>query len=432
MNKASLFFGIFIIGLLTGCASLGGIKSGTEAQQYKFENLDTKVFKEEAMKGTSAIVAMEMDSLQSGSSASGTAFSNSNNIDELTNFQSTNHDETSSTHIDSLRQSLLDEGSVKINPNQAYLIEYLRPRHNPDTLFLANLYVETGKRGIPIAFQYKVNKDDQIFFEFENQKSKTIQKIEIIEGAESRFNHVNLKKKKKIVGSLTIQTDNIMTINVVKSGFFKSVVKMKIRKLSKPQSYSVEMVNDTLVETRTVVEEVRDTLFTKVAEKNYSLSPRLDITHVNRMDFPVEINEVENLIGWGYWLGLDRENIEKYKNLALSDEESEPLISFIKSELNIREDHTYLPGSKNLDVDLQIKKLVPDPPSLNTAKNYGYYSCNPNSQNQKVKIYLANQSKIYHHDISLLVVAVNVEYSQKEVEKEFYTVIPRLKLSLSP
>ena len=71
---------------------------------------------------------------------------------------------------------------------------------------------------------------------------------------------------------MTIQSDNTMTINVVKSGFFKSVVKMKIRKLSKPRSYTVEMVNDTLVETRTVVEEVIDTLFAKVEEKIHSES----------------------------------------------------------------------------------------------------------------------------------------------------------------
>ena len=91
---------------------------------------------------------------------------------------------------------------------------------------------------------------------------------------------------------------------------------MKIRKLSKPQSYTVEMVNDTLIETRTLVEEVIDTLFSKVEEKKYSLSPRLDITHVSRMDFPIAINDVDHLIGWGYWLGLGQDDLEKYKTLA--------------------------------------------------------------------------------------------------------------------
>ena len=91
----------------------------------------------------------------------------------------------------------MSDGSVKINPAQAYLIDYLRPNENLDTLFLANLFFPTEKRGIPVAFQYQVKKDDQIFFEFENQKARKIKKIEIIEGGESRFYHTNLKKKKK-------------------------------------------------------------------------------------------------------------------------------------------------------------------------------------------------------------------------------------------
>ena len=152
------------------------------------------------------------------------------------------------------------------------------PERDPDTIFLANLFVETGKRGIPISFQYQVNKNDQIFFEFENQKSKKIQKIEIIEGDESRFNYANLKKKDKVMGSFKIQSDNTMTITLIKKGFFRSVVKMKIKKLPKAKAYTVKMVKDTLIETRTVVEEVTDTLFAKIDEKKYSLSPRLDIT----------------------------------------------------------------------------------------------------------------------------------------------------------
>ena len=334
--------------------------------------------------------------------------------------------------IDSLKEKLLNDGSVKINPAEAYLIDYLRPKQNLDTLFLANLYFETGKKGIPVAFQYQVKKDDQIFFEFENKKSWKIKKIEIIEGGESRFNHTNLKKKKLVKGSLTIQNDNIMTINVVKNGFFKSVIKMKIRKLSKPQSYSVEMVKDTLIETRTVLEEVVDTLFVKVEDRKYSLSPRLDITNPNRMDFPIEVKKVENLIGWGYWLGLNQEDLENYKTLAETNEESEPLISFIKSELNIIEENTYLPRSENPDLYFNLRKLVTDTPSLNTQTNYGFFISEPSPQTQKAKIYLANKSKLYEYNISLLVVAVNVEYSQKEVEKEFYTEIPRLKLTLIP
>ena len=70
------------------------------------------------------------------------------------------------------------------------------------------------------------------------------------------------------MGSFKIQSDNTMTITLIKKGFFRSVVKMKIKKLPKAKAYTVKMVKDTLIETRTVVEEVTDTLFAKIDEKN--------------------------------------------------------------------------------------------------------------------------------------------------------------------
>jgi len=431
MKNMTSYIGVLTLCFLTGCASLGGIKTAAEAKKYQAENFDSDQINTELLKGVAIIAANSMDTIQQASKETKKIDPNFNSNQELSPVNhSTGGNQISPTKLDSLKQKLLSDGSLTVDPAEAYLIDYLRPEQDQDTIFLANLYVETGKRGIPIAFQYQVNKNDQIFFEFENQKSKKIQKIEIIEGDESRFNYANLKKKDKVAGSFNIQSDNTMTITVLKKGFFSSVVKMKIKKLSKAKGYTVKMVKDTLIETRTVVEEVTDTLFAKIDEKKYTLSPRLDITHISRIDFPIAINEVDNLIGWGYWLGLDQDDINNYNVLAESDQDAEPLIGFIKSELNLRENHVYLPRAQNPDVDLRIEKWVSDSPSLNSAKNFGYFSGDTNPQNHKATIYLANESKLYSYDISLLVVAVNVEHSQKEVEKEFYTEIPRLKLTL--
>lgn len=431
MKNMTSYIGVLTLCFLTGCASLGGIKTAAEAKKYQAENFDSDQINTELLKGVATIAANSMDTIQQASKEAKKTDPNLNANQELSIVNRSNGgNQISATKLDSLKQKLLSDGSLTVDPAEAYLIDYLRPEQDPDTIFLANLYVETGKRGIPIAFQYQVNKNDQIFFEFENQKSKKIQKIEIIEGDESRFNYANLKKKDKVAGSFNIQSDNTMTITVLKKGFFSSVVKMKIKKLPKAKAYTVKMVKDTLIETRTVVEEVTDTLFAKIDEKTYSLSPRLDITHISRIDFPIAINEVENLIGWGYWLGLDKDDINNYNVLAETDQDAEPLIGFIKSELNLRENHVYLPRAQNPDVNLRIEKWVSDSPSLNSTKNFGYFSGDANSQNQKATIYVANESKLYSYDISLLVVAVNVEHSQKEVEKEFYTEIPRLKLTL--
>ena len=288
MNKLGFLIVILILNISVGCASLWGIKSGAESMNTKIKGANAEVIQKEVFQAVSVTMASKMDSLQSGSSSEldGNRLIQSNPANELTVVRNGHAKETSITQIDSLKEKLMTDGSIKLNPDDAFLIDYLRPKQTLDTLFLANLYFPTESRGIPTSFQYEVKKDDQIFFEFENQKSRKVKRIEIIEGGESRFYHTDLKKKKKIEGRLTIQSDNIMTIKVVRSGFFKSVVRMKIRKLSKPQSYTIEMVNDTLVETKTVVQEVVDTLFAKVEEKKYSLSPRLDITHLQQIGFP--------------------------------------------------------------------------------------------------------------------------------------------------
>ena len=431
MKNLTSYIGVLTLCFITGCASLGGIKTAAEAKKYQAEKFDSDQINAELFKGAASIAENSVDATQQALYETKKTDPNFNPIQESSSVNiNTGGNQISTTKLDSLKQKLLSDGSLMVDPAEAYLIDYLMPKQDLDTIFLANLFVETGKRGIPISFQYQVNKNDQIFFEFENQKQKKIKKIEIIEGDESRFNYANLKKKDKVRGSFKIQSDNTMTITLIKKGFFRSVVKMKIKKLPKAKAYTVKMVKDTLIETRTVVEEVTDTLFAKIDEKKYSLSPRLDITHRSRIDFPIAINKVENLIGWGYWLGLDQDDINNYNVLAETDQDAEPLIGFIKSELNLRDDHVYLPRAINPDLNLRFKKWVSDPPSLNSSKNYGFFSCDANSQSQKATIYVVNKSKLYSYDLSLMVVAVNIKHSQKEVEKEFYTEIPRLKLTL--
>ena len=429
--KPKHFLNLLLIFMCYQCASLSGVDTEVESKKYMIENLNVKSVKKEGGKGASVVIASLMDSLQQNILLSYNDFENQGTTDSLSiEERKALTEENYNQYIDSLKQTLLNEGTVNIKPDEAFLIDYLQPKQVIDTIFLANLYVETATRGVPVTFQYLVNKNDEIFFEFENQTSKTIQEIQIIEGAESRFNHVNLKKKEPIKGSFLIQSDNTLTVKVDKSGFFKSVIRMKIRKLPKAKPIIAKMINDTLIETQTIVEMVSDTVFTKINEKKYILSPRLDITNSNQIDFPIEINNIKNLIGWGYWIGLEKKDISKYQSLLEEDESSEPLISFIKSELNIIRKRTFLPNSKNSNVKFKFQKLVSDIPSLNTTENYGYFTCDSTFRNPKAKIYLSNISKLYDYDINLMLVAVNLEYSQLEVEKEFFIEVPRIKLSI--
>ena len=431
MKKIFLFICFFVFFVFIKCSSIAGIESTVEANKYKVSNLTVDGAKNQLEKGASTIAESLSDSLKQSLLISLEDY-NSQYVSDSLSIEERDAltEEYYVKYVDSLKQTLNEEGSVKIRPDEAFLIDYLKPKEEQDTIFLANLFVETLTRGMPLTFQYNVLKNDKILFEFETKKSRAIEKIEIVEGAESRFNYMNLKKNQEIKGEFVVQSDNILTINVIKSGFFKSLVKMKIRKLPKAKTIVAKIVNDTIFETKKIVEQICDTLFTKVDVKSYYLSPRLDITNSNKIDFPIEINDINNLIGWGYWLGLNENDIIEYQKIAENIDETDPLIGFIKSEMNLIDDRIYLPKAQNDNINYQIKNFTTDSPSLNTSSNFGFYYTDSISNNTKAKIYISNKSKLYDYNINLLLVAVNLEFSQAEIEKEFIKEVEKIKLTL--
>ena len=57
MDKIPHLFGVFILSTLIGCASLGGVKSGAEAQEYKIEKSGATEVKKELLQAVSVAVA---------------------------------------------------------------------------------------------------------------------------------------------------------------------------------------------------------------------------------------------------------------------------------------------------------------------------------------------------------------------------------------
>lgn len=158
MDKIPHLFGVFILSTLIGCASLGGVKSGAEVQEYKIEKSGATEVKKELLQAVSVAVANRVDSLQSGKNSQKSNPKQSSQVNDLLLAQSASPQETSPTQIDSLREKLLSDGSVKINPAQAYLIDYLRPKENLDTLFLANLFSLQKKEASLLPFSIRSKK----------------------------------------------------------------------------------------------------------------------------------------------------------------------------------------------------------------------------------------------------------------------------------
>ena len=61
------YIGVLTLCFLTGCASLGGIKTAAEAKKYQAENFDSDQINTELLKGVATIAANSMDTIQQAS-----------------------------------------------------------------------------------------------------------------------------------------------------------------------------------------------------------------------------------------------------------------------------------------------------------------------------------------------------------------------------
>tara|TARA_S200000501_G_scaffold31198_1_gene26248 strand:- start:4523 stop:5764 length:1242 start_codon:yes stop_codon:yes gene_type:complete len=354
-----------------------------------------------------------------------------NVLDSLKTFLSKEQSTTyyDEEHMDSVRQVLIDSGSVKVNMIEGILLkDYLPSEEKSDTIYLANLFSETDTKGNPISFQYEVKKNDLILFSFENIKSKNIQSLELIEGNQIRYQFSNLGRNKNVEGSFRAISDNLLILNIVKKGFFSSNVKIQIARVPQRKKLSIVREIDTVKTKRMVFEQVVDTLFTISEDKHYTLKPALDITGNNEIKVPISFAATKNLIGWGYWIGLEKKDQENFETLADLDPNKNPLITFAYTELNRKKIETFLPESENDEVEIDFYPVTKDSISINSKPFYAFFTTDSLSSLTKANLSFINNSKLNGHEIYLRVVQAYLAFSNQEIEKELYK--PQFRLNI--
>jgi len=328
-----------------------------------------------------------------------------------------------SFYVDSLRTVLVETGHLKINTFESFLIDYIKSNSLSDTTYMANLYLNSPVKGETVSFSYNVNKDDILFYEITNTKSNKLKKIEIIEGETIRFLKNNLKKKETVKGQLKINSDNILILNISNDNFiknkglFKSKLKISIKKIAPSLNIKAEIKPDTIVESKLVESIVNDTIYSLISNKNFSLGSQLDLTKEYFRSFDINIKNDEDLIGWGYWIGLNKIDIAKYKELSVDES---PLVIFSKNELNREDNNIELPSNTNKDVDLVIKNESLDMRSYNYASNYAFYKTDNFTRKRikKAEVFIKNNSTLYDYDVSYNVMAVILNKKKKEIMKD--------------
>tara|TARA_Y100000389_G_C17420140_1_gene496230 strand:+ start:270 stop:1529 length:1260 start_codon:yes stop_codon:yes gene_type:complete len=338
-------------------------------------------------------------------------------------------------YLDSLKLKLKDSGSVKIKGYEDFLINILSDQIKNDTIYLANLVTKTETKGTPISFQYTGLKNDNFYFEIECLKHNSLSEliyggidIEFVEGDQVRYQYFDLKKRDKIKGSFKVLNDNPVIFNVTKKGYTKSALKVKVKK-TLGSNLIVERVIDSLEENQMMVKEISDTIYHLVDEKQYNLAPLLDITNPHKLKIPLVFDNLENLLGWGYWVGISKSDIDNYSQLyeLIFDE---PLKLFAKSELIKTSSKFTLPKTTNENLKIDFKNNSNDNISLNSTISYSFFKTDSLSNPLKGELRITNLSKLYDYMITLKTVGVNIVKSKVQEEETTYKLNEYINISV--
>ena len=340
---------------------------------------------------------------------------------------------TEQNKLDSIYTKLMQDKEVLIEEKDRNIYKALMYMNLKDTTYLTNIYMKTPRDGSVKSYQYDVLKNDEIFFSIENLDGNSVEEISILEGEVFRYVQQKFPKKSKAKGKLKIINDNTLTLNIKNSSFFKnkgvfgSDLKIKLKKVS-PLNIIYEEVIDSIPNTEEVVKVVNDTLYEASYIDKLSLAPILDITEKHKLIFPIDVLPKEKeLVGWGYWVGLNPEN-----SLDWSSDQENDIIKFAQQEFFSKEGKVSLQNSFNDNLLLKINNKSLDVRTLNYSVNYAFYLTDKkvNKPHRRAEIIIQNLSDIYSYTIALGVVSVYFKPREVLAKKEVYTQKKRIRLKL--
>jgi hypothetical protein len=254
-----------------------------------------------------------------------------------------------------------------------------------------------------------------------------------MEGGSYRMVNQKLKKKQTDAGTIRIMDDNTLTLNIINDGFFKnkgffgSNVKIQLKKVS-PFNIKYEEVLDSVSITKKSIEIVVDTIYNSSYETKFELNSILDITGKDSMVVPINVSQEDmNLMGWGYWVGLNN-----FNSLDWASNEDNDMINYAKQELFNEDSKLSLQASENENIKLRINNISLDSRTLNYSTNYAFYKTDNTIEkpDRRAEIILENLSTINSFKIQLGLVAVFFKERQVELEKEVYETKKLIKLTL--
>ena len=150
---------------------------------------------------------------------------------------------------------------------------------------------------------------------------------------------------------------------------------------------------------------------------------------LNGPQFFVDVDLTENeLVGWGYWVGLNR-----FNSLVWESDQENDMINFARQEFFGFDNDVLLQTSENENIKLKINDLSLDTRSLNYNVNYAFYKADSKIQKseRRAEIVIRNLSYIYEYKLQLALVSVFLKERQVLVDKEIFIKKKFIKLTMN-
>jgi hypothetical protein len=230
---------------------------------------------------------------------------------------------------DSLEQILWVSGQLRLDTSWRHYLPLLRPPLT-EKIPLVQQEVSLSAKA-PLSFTAEANALDTLIFAIQNRGRLPIRQVRILAGNVEVLKQTNITRKKPMEGFLLASTGGSYTLDIEHHAPLPTTVSVSL-KLARRQKkiVSQEKQDTTWIEQQLTLIS-RDTLATLFIDQEYALYPRRDITQLPYLKILWQLPELDNIIGWAYWVGIGKAAMQAYDNQRHMLAGAEPLLAFAKA-----------------------------------------------------------------------------------------------------
>lgn len=338
--------------------------------------------------------------------------------------------------IDSLEQILWVSGQLRLDTAWRPYLQRFRPPLT-EKIPLVQQEVPLINKA-PLRFQANPEALDTLRFAIQNRGRLPIRQVRILDGDVEVFKHTRITRNKPLEGFLVASNAGSYTLEINHHAPLPTTVSVSLKLARRQKNIIREEKQDTawIEQQQTLI--IRDTIATIFHDQPYQLHPRRDITQLPYLKILWQLPDIENIIGWAYWVGVGKSTIQAYDNLRNTLVDTEPLLAFAKAGKSLPP-HTQTAAEIAFCNHTQFLKALRNQPFTSSAlartsngkPHYGYVSgSNILNSAEPIFLMIKNTSDLYDYPVMVKGLVLSTESKETTTTIQKPVFHPYFQLSL--